>query len=80
MSKRAQMRARQQQGQRKRRLTTIGAVTAVAVVVAVLVIRQSNKPVGEIVAVPSAVPLYADGKALGLIDAPVLIQDFSNFT
>ena len=80
MSKRAQIRARQQQRKRKRRLTTIGAVTAVAVVVAVLVIRQSNKPVGEIVAVPSAVPLYADGKALGLIDAPVLIQDFSNFT
>ena len=79
MSKRALMRAQQQQRKRKRRLATIGAVAGLAVVVAVLVIRQSSRPVGEIVAVPSAVPAHADGKALGPIDAPVLVQDFSNF-
>ena len=80
MSKRALMRAQQQQRKRKRRLTTIGVVSAVAVVVAVLAIRQSSKPVGEIVTVPSTVPAFSDGKALGPIDAPVLVQDFSNFT
>ena len=74
------MRVRQQQRQRRRRMATMVAVAAVAVTVAVLVIRQSSKPIGEIVAVPVAVPSYADGKALGPIDAPVLIQDFSNFT
>ena len=82
MSKRAQMRARQQQRKRRRRLTTIGVVAAVAVALAALVIRQSSKPVGEIVAVESAVRAHADGRALGRIDAdaPVLVQDFSNFT
>jgi hypothetical protein len=54
-------------------------VAAVAVAVAALVIRQSSKPVGEIVAVESAVRAHADGRALGR-DAPVLVQDFSNFT
>ena len=80
MSKRAQMRARQQQRKRRSRLTTVGVVAVVAVALAALVIRQNSKPVGEIVTVESTVPAYADGKALGSIDAPVLIQDFSNFT
>ena len=79
MSKRAQMRSRQKQHTRKRRLISIGVVAAIAVVVAALVILQNSKPVGEIVAVSVAVPAYADGKALGPIDAPVLVQDFSNF-
>lgn len=80
MSKRAHMRVRQRQRQRRRRMATVGAVATLAVAVAVMVIRQSSKPIGEIVSVPVAVPSYADGKAKGPIDAPVLIQDFSNFT
>ena len=80
MSKRAHMRVRQRQRHRRRRMATVVAVAAVAVAVAVVVIREISKPVGEIVSVPVAVRSYADGKALGPIDAPVLIQEFSNFT
>ena len=80
MSKRAVVRAHQQQRKRKRRLIAIGVVAGVAAVVSGLVIWQSSKPVGEIVAVPSTVPAFADGKAIGSMDAPVLVQDFSNFT
>ena len=80
MSKRAQIRAREQQRKRKRRLTIIGLVSAVALVVSGLAIRENSKPIGEIVSVVNSVPDYADGKSLGSIDAPVLVQDFSNFT
>ena len=80
MSKRSQMRAREQQRKRKRRLTRIGLVAAVALAVSGLLIRENSKPIGEIVSVVSSVPDYADGKSLGPIDAPVLVQDFSNFT
>ena len=80
MSKRAQMRSQQKQRERNKRLTGIAVVAALAMIVAVLVIRLGSKPVGEIVAVSRAIPAYADGKALGTIDAPVIVQDFSNFT
>ena len=79
MSKRAQTRVEQQSKKRRQRFISIGVITTAVLVVVVLIIRQSNQDVAEIVSVDTEVPAYADGKALGSVDAPVLVQDFSNF-
>lgn len=60
-------------------MTMVGGISLLAVVVAGAIIWQSNKPVGEIVPVDSIPPLQANGRSLGAADAPVVVQDFSNF-
>ena len=63
MSKRAQTRVEQQSKKRRQRFISIGVITAAVLVVVVLIIRQSNQDVAEIVSVDTEVPAYAEGKA-----------------
>ena len=79
MSKRAQTRVEQQSKKRRQRFISIMVITVAVVLVAILIIRQSNQDAVEIVSVDKETPAYADGKALGSIGAPVLVQSFSNF-
>ena len=79
MSKRAQTRVEQQSKKRRQRFISIMVITVAVVLVAILIIRQSNQDAVEIVSVDKETPAYADGKALGSIGAKVLVQSFSNF-
>tara|TARA_Y100001970_G_scaffold293086_1_gene437652 strand:+ start:357 stop:1046 length:690 start_codon:yes stop_codon:yes gene_type:complete len=78
MSKRAKTRMQQKNKIRNRRFI-IAVVGVIAVIASVLVIRQSNESAEDIIVVNKDVPSYADNRALGSIEAPILIQDFSNF-
>ncbi|HCU79873.1 MAG: hypothetical protein CL789_04405 [Chloroflexi bacterium] len=79
MSKRAQNRVEQQGKKRRQRFISVMVITIAVVLVAILIIRQSNQDAVEIVSVDKETPAYADGKALGSMGAPVLVQSFSNF-
>ncbi|MDW8325083.1 MAG: hypothetical protein RMK99_00830 [Anaerolineales bacterium] len=83
MSKREELRKRRQRQQRRNQLITIGAVTAVVLLFAAVLIGprliQDMQPVGEIITPPEADYSLADGKALGPRDARVVIQEFSDF-
>ena len=79
MSKRAQTRIEQENKKSRQRLISIAVITAVVLIVVTLIIRQSNRDAVEIVSVDQVVPAYVDGRALGSVDAPVLVQNFSNF-
>ena len=79
MSKRAQTRVEQEKSKRRQRFILIGVITAAVLIVVTLIIRQSNRDAVEIASVDQEMPAYADGRALGSVDAPVLVQNFSNF-
>ncbi|MFQ5398860.1 MAG: hypothetical protein ACE5E7_04595 [Anaerolineae bacterium] len=88
MSKKAglsvrERRTQQQARQKRQRLVYYGLVVGgVLVIVSLLaVIRQTNAPTLAEVALPDslAVPLDADGKAWGPLDALVLIEKYSDF-
>ena len=79
MSKRAQTRVEQEKNKRRQRFILIGVITAAMLIVVTLIIRQSNRDAVEIASVDQEMPAYADGRALGSVDAPVLVQNFSNF-
>jgi hypothetical protein len=79
-------RARREEYQaRQRRQRTIflglGAVGVVLLVALFVVIRQSNIPSVEEIQLPEDIspPPNADGKAWGPENAPVLIQEYSDF-
>lgn len=69
--------------QRRQRMIFIGlgAVGVILLVALFVVIRQSNIPSVEEVQLPEDIspPPNADGSAWGPEDAPVLIQEFSDF-
>jgi hypothetical protein len=82
-SSRRARRAAHQQRQRRQRILTIGLVISAIVIVVGLgfMIRQARTPEVEDVILPEtlAEPPGADGKAWGPVDAPVLIEEFSDF-
>jgi len=78
-ARRAEQQARRQ---RQRRLYMgVGGAGLVLVVALVLWVRQINAPKLDEVLLPASLelPPNADGKAWGPVDAPVLIQVFSDF-
>ena len=80
MSKREELRKRRQQQALRQRLIGIAAVVALAFGATGFMIFQNTRPIGEFVTItPTPRPAYADGKALGPKDAPVLIEEFSDF-
>jgi hypothetical protein len=81
-SVRARRDAAQARQKRQRRLLYVGAaVVAVLLFGAFAVIRQVTAPTLEDVTLPDNldVPPNADGTAWGPVDAPVLIEEFSDF-
>lgn len=81
-SRRARREAHQQR-QRRQRILIIGLVISGVIVVLGMgfMIRQARAPEVEDVVLPEmlAAPPNADGKAWGPVDAPVLIEEFSDF-
>lgn len=81
-SKRAR-RASYQQQRRRQRLLIIGLIAGGLIVAVGLVfmIRQARAPKLEDVVLPESLepPPNADGKAWGPVDAPVLVEEFSDF-
>lgn len=79
MSKRRELAQKRQQRARRQQLTIIGVVVVVAVLLIGWQIYVATRPIGPIVSItPEAYP-FADGKALGSPQAPVLVQEFADF-
>jgi hypothetical protein len=81
-SLRARRAAQQARQQRQRRLYYGLAAAGTLMVIALFaIIRQANAPRPEDVVVPDSLeaPPGADGKAWGPEDAPVLVEEFSDF-
>ena len=76
-SRRERMAQARRQKRRRRQLIT--ALVAVAIVAAVAaLIWLNNRPL-ELTTVEAAAPVSADGAAWGPADAPVVIQDWSDY-
>ena len=78
----ARERTLQRQAQLRRRRIIIGAVVVVVIAgLAALIIYRQQPPDLSDVALPESLepPAEADGKAWGPADAPVLIEEFSDF-
>lgn len=77
-------RREQQLAQQKKQRTMyygLTAVAAVAIIALFAILRQINTPTIEEVVLPDTLetPPNADGKAWGPADAPVVIEEFSDF-
>ena len=79
MSKRSILRQRRQQTRRQNLIVVTVGMVVIALALIGFSIYQNSRPAGDMIR-PAREPLpYADGKALGKAEAPVLIQEFSDF-
>jgi hypothetical protein len=79
MSKREEMRERRRKASRRRQLSFFAIVGGLAVLVAAFIIWQNVQPVGAIVAItPVAVP-SPNGREMGDPNAPVVMEEFSDY-
>jgi len=79
MSKREVLRQRRHQQSRLTQLALMGGVALLAVAVTGYLIYENTRPIGEFKVIAKHVYPYAQGKALGAPDAPVVIQEFADF-
>ena len=79
MPRRAELRARRTQRRRQQRVTWALVITGGLLVVAFLVISRSLTPVGDISLPTPVVYPSPDDHAMGDPNAPVVIQEFSDF-
>ena len=78
----ARERSQKRQTEQRRRRIIIGAIVVIVVAgLAALVIYRQRPTDPEDVALPESLepPPEADGKAWGPVDAPILIEEFSDF-
>jgi len=82
-SKRQLIREQRAKKSQRQRLITILAVVGVALVVAAVLIgpslRSSLAPVGEVVEIEPIERPFVDGRAMGVTDAPVLVEVWEDF-
>jgi hypothetical protein len=80
-SVRARREAYRAQQKRKRTLTALGIVGALIVIAVLFVVLRPGPMTAEDVQVPETLetPPDADGKAWGPEDAPVLVEEYSDF-
>jgi hypothetical protein len=79
MSKREEMRDRRRKAARRRQLSFFAIVGGLAVLMAAFIIWQNARPVGAIVAItPQPVP-SPNGREIGDPNAPVVMEEFSDF-
>ncbi len=79
MSKRAAFRERRRRERRRRNLIMLSIVAGIALVVAALLILPNLRPVGDVVVPDSNPRPMADGTAMGDPNAPVRIDEYSDF-
>ena len=79
MSKRQMIRAKRQRQARMQRLGVIGIVVAGALLVAAALIYPNLRPVGEIANADSSERPMVDGNTMGDPDAPIKIEEFSDY-
>ena len=79
MSKRQTMRAKRERQARTQRIGVIGIIIVGALLVAAALIYPNLKPIGEISSVDSAERPMVDGNAMGDPNAPIKIEEFSDF-
>lgn len=78
-SRRERIREKRQRDRQRRRLTIVLIVAGAALIVAAILIIPSLRPVGEIVAPQDREHPRAEGTAMGDPDAPVVLEEFSDF-
>ncbi|PKO16844.1 MAG: hypothetical protein CVU39_06405 [Chloroflexi bacterium HGW-Chloroflexi-10] len=79
MSKREEIRKRRQQKQKRQNLIVLGIVSVFAIAVVGIIVYQSLKPIGEIKTLEERNHPTPDGMALGDPNAPVVVEEFSDF-
>jgi protein-disulfide isomerase len=79
MSKRAEIRERRKRERLRQRTIIILVVVAAALVVTALLIWPNVKPIGEVSVPTSIVYPMPDGTGFGETNAPVVIEEFSDF-
>jgi hypothetical protein len=79
MSKREEMRRRRQVKARRQQLTILGLIALAAIAVTAWIALPNLLPVGEFTTVEKQEWPQASGKSLGAPDAPVLIEEWSDF-
>ena len=82
-TKRQAIREQRLRRQRQQRIAIIGGIVVVALIIAGILIAPSiyeaMAPVGEIVQITPAAHSMVDGNALGPVDAPVVVEVYSDF-
>jgi protein-disulfide isomerase len=78
-SKRQLMREKRQQAQRRTRLITIGLITLGALLIASILIYSNFQPVGAINEPKPFARPQVDGNTVGDPNAPIKIEEFSDF-
>jgi protein-disulfide isomerase len=79
MSKRQQRRAKIRQSEMRSRMLTIGLVVIGALLIAFVMIYPNVKPVSGVTTVDAGTHLQADKNSMGDPNAPVKIEEFSDF-
>lgn len=79
MSKRAEIRERRRKERQKRRLISISLVVGVALIFTAILIWPNFAPIGDIAIPDSREFPMIEGVALGAPDAPVVIENYSDF-
>ncbi len=79
MGKRQAIRQKREQKERQKKLLILGGILITAIVVFAVILINANQPVGEIQAAPERPHPQADQLAMGDPNAPVVVEEFSDF-
>ncbi len=79
MSKRGKMIARRRRQKHQRRLISAIIVVGAVIAIAALIIRPGSDPNGEIIIPEKRTLPFVEGTSLGSQDAPVVIEEYSDF-
>lgn len=79
MSKRAELRAKREREKRQQGLILGLVITGVVLIITAIILLPNLRPIGDIVLPERLERPMADGVAMGNPDAPVIIEEFSDF-
>lgn len=79
MGKRQELRQKREQKERQKKLFILGGILAAAILVSAFIIINANKPIGDIQAAPDRSHPQAVGLTMGDPNAPVIVEEFSDF-
>ena len=79
MSKKAEIRERRRRQRRQQQIIVIVMIVGAALIVTALLIWSNFRPIGEVVAPETMTYPMIEGTSIGDPDAPVVIEEFSDF-